>query len=99
MHGLLGLLFAFCHDAHKIALHHHRAYAINMGNGVAVNLRQSVANEVAMVRTSIRWTHHPTMQHAWHAHIVNVNQVAKDLGGHVDTWGALAHGMVLLAWL
>ena len=93
MHGLLGLLFAFCHDAHKIALHHHGAYAINMGNGVVIDLRQSVADEVAVVRTGIRRTYHPTMQHAWHAHVMHINQIAKHLGRHVDTWGALANGV------
>ena len=93
MHGLLSLLFTFSHDAHKIALYHHRAYAIDMGDGFAVYLSQGFADEIAMVGTCIGWAHHPTMQHAWHAHVMHIHQIAKHLGSHVDTRRALANGV------
>ena len=98
-HGLLGLLFTLGHDADKISLHHHRANAGNVCDAVGVNACQSAAYEVTMVCTRIRRSHHAPVQHAGHAHIVYINEIAKHFGSHVNTRRALSNRVVLLAGL
>ena len=95
-HGLLGVFFALGHHAHKIALHHHRVDAGNMRDGLCFHAVQGVANEAATVGTGIRRAHHPTMQHAGHAHVVHINQIGEHLGRDVHARQALPHPLVLV---
>ena len=95
-HGLFGVFFAFGHHADKIALHHHRVDAGDVGNGRCFHPVQGVANESTAVGARIGRPHHPAMQHAGHAHIVDIDQICKHLGGDVHTRQALTDPLMLI---
>ena len=97
-HGLFGVFFAFGHHADKIALHHHRVDAGDVGNGRCFHPVQGVANESTAVGARIGWSHDPAMQHAGHAHIVDIDQIRKHLGGDVHTRQALTHPLMVIRW-
>ena len=54
-----------------------------MRNGTLVHRLQRVPNEIAMISTGIRRTYHAAVQHAGHAHVVHVGQIAAHLAGNV----------------
>ena len=93
-HGLLGVFLAFSHDAHKIALHHHRSNTGQMGNRLCVHALECLTNEVTAVSASVRRANHPTMQHARQTHVMHEHQFTKHLARYVDSRQALTrHGV------
>ena len=77
------MLFAFGNDADKVANDQYLADAGNVGNRGFVHRLQRVADEVAMISPGVRRTHHTTVQHAGHAHIVHKHQLTSGLGRYV----------------
>ena len=90
-HGLFGVFFALGHHTDKVANHHHRAHAGDVGDRRLVHRQQGVADEVAMVGTHIRRAHHAAMQHAGHAHVVHKQGLAGDFGRYVQALHRLAN--------
>ena len=80
---LLGVLFALSNNADKVTDHQQLADAGNVGNRGFVHRLQRVADEVAMIGAGVRRTHHTTVQHAGHAHVVHKHQLASGLGRYV----------------
>ncbi|MNL07874.1 hypothetical protein D3C87_1285710 [compost metagenome] len=91
-----GLFFALRHHADEVALHHHTHHAGHIGDRRFVHRDQAGADEVAAVAPRIGRTHHPAVQHARHAHVVDEGQFAGGLGGNVDARRAPPHHPVLL---
>ena len=83
-HGLLGMFLALGDHADEVAQHHHGAQSGDVRDGRFVDRRQRVADEVAVVRTCVRRSHDAPMQHAGHAHVVDENEFARELGRYVD---------------
>ena len=92
---LLGLFFALGHDADKVAHHHHRPDATDVGDGRFVHRFQRVTDEIAMVSTGIGRAHHTTVQHAGDAHIVHIHLRAGELVKHVQARHRLPHQLVI----
>ena len=90
------LLFALGNDANEIALHHHGADAGHVGDRVAIDSDQALADEIAGIHAGIGRAHHPAMQHARHADIVDIGEAAGDLGGDVDARDRAADELVLV---
>ncbi len=93
------MLFALGDNADEIALDHHGTNARNAVKRSPIDQLQAPANEFAAVDTHIRWTHHATMQHAGHAHVVHIDELAGDLGRNVDAADRLADDVMLIDWL
>ena len=83
-------------DADEVALDHDRADAGHVGDRVAIDRDQAPADEIAGVHAGIGRAHHPAMQHARHADIVDVSEAAGDLGGDVDAGDRTADELVLV---
>ncbi|CAB3959809.1 hypothetical protein LMG7053_06022 [Achromobacter ruhlandii] len=94
-HGGFGLFLAIRHHADEIALHHHLDAARQVRDGIAVDVDQAAADEVAGVAAGVRRAHHAAVAHAGHAHVVHEAQFAGGLGRNVDARdGAADHGVV-----
>ena len=78
------LLLALGDDSDEIALDDHRADAGNIGDGASVDGNQTAADEIAGVQPGIGRPHDPAVQHAGHAHVMDIDEAAIDLGGDVD---------------
>ena len=76
---LLGILLALGDDADEVAHHDHGDQPGDVGHGRLVDAEQAVPEHRPGIDATVRWPHHPAVQHAGHAHVVHVDQSAGGL--------------------
>ena len=85
LRGRLDRVFlALGDDADEIADPHHRHQPGNIAHRGLVDRDQAGADEIAGIDAGIGRAHHAAVQHAGHAHVVNIDQFAGRLGRQVD---------------